>query len=153
MKYLPVGLDVRDRICIVVGGGQIGTRKVATLIRAGATITVISPVASDEIGVLADGGGVRWLRREYGEGDLTGAFLAVAATGDDDLNSRVVLDALQSGVLVCDASSASRSQVIFGALHKINDVTVAVFTDGQDPALARRTRNRIAALDEEWGED
>ena len=43
MKYLPVGLDVRGRICIVVGGGHIGTRKAVNLLRAGAEVTVVSP--------------------------------------------------------------------------------------------------------------
>ena len=35
MKYLPIGLDVRGRICIVVGGGRIGTRKAMNLLGAG----------------------------------------------------------------------------------------------------------------------
>jgi siroheme synthase (precorrin-2 oxidase/ferrochelatase) len=55
-------------------------------------------------------------------------------------------------VLVCDASSASRSEVIFGALHHGAGVTLAVFTDGRDPSLARNTRDRIATLREEWEE-
>lgn len=152
MKYLPVGLDVRGRICIVVGGGKIGSRKVANLLRAGAAVTVIAPTATDEIGVLAKSGEIRWQRREFEGSDLDGAFLTVAATDDIELNGRVVQEATAAGSLVCDASSSDRSQVIFGALHEGVDVTLAVFTDGKDPALARRTRNRIAALDENWEE-
>ncbi len=152
MKYLPIGLDVRNRICIVVGGGKIGTRKVTNLLRAGASVTVISPTATDEVGILADSGEVRWKRRELEGADLEGAFLTVAATDDDGLNARVVREALAMGSLVCDASSSHRSQVIFGALHLGSDVTLAVFSDGKDPALARRTRNRIAALEEDWKE-
>jgi siroheme synthase-like protein len=83
---------------------------------------------------------------------LDGAFLAIAATDDEATNTRLVQDARAQGVLVCDASDASRSEVIFGALHHGEGVTVAVFTDGQDPSLARKTRDRIAALGGDWEE-
>jgi len=152
MKYLPVGLDVRDRICIVVGGGIVGTRKVSNLLRAGAAVTLISPTATDEVGILADSEEIRWQRRGFESADLEGAFLAVAATDNDELNARVVQEALAAGSMVCDASSSDRSQVIFGALHEGADVTLAVFTDGKDPTLARRTRNRIAAMEKDWEE-
>jgi len=68
------------------------------------------------------------------------------------LNASLVEAAGRRGVLVCDASSAERSQVIFGALHQGDGFTVAVFTDGRDPSLARNTRDRIRALEEEWGD-
>ena len=54
--------------------------------------------------------------------------------------------AKERGVLTCDASSAERSEFIFGALHRGNGLAVAVFTDGADPSLARNTRDRIAAF-------
>jgi siroheme synthase (precorrin-2 oxidase/ferrochelatase) len=73
-------------------------------------------------------------------------FLAVAATDEDDRNAAVVQAAVRNGALACDASSAERSQVIFGALLQSEDVTIAVFTDGRDPALARRTRDQITDL-------
>lgn len=150
MKYLPVGLDVRHRICIVVGGGQIGTRKVSNLIRAEAAVTVLSPDATEELAEMAREGRIRWRKAKYSPGDFRGAFLVVAATDDEDVNRRVVEDALEVGALVCDASSVSRSQVIFGALHEKDGITLAVFTDGRNPARARKVRDRIAALTREW---
>lgn len=153
MKYLPVGLDVRGRISIVVGGGRIGTRKVQNLVRAGAAVTVISPDGSPELTMMASAGQIHWIRRGYEEGDLNGAFLTVAATDRQDLNEQVVREAGQRGVLICDASSESRTGFIFGALHREEGVTVAVFSDGEDPGLARRTRDRIAELSDEWLEE
>ena len=150
--YLPIGLDVRGRICVVVGGGSVGTRKAMNLLRVGATVTVVSPEATDEVALLAVENQIRWQRDEYRGDHLDGAFLAVAATDDEGLNARLVQDAKDRGVLVCDASSASRSEVIFGALHRSGGVTLAVFSDGRNPSLARRTRDRIAALGEEWEE-
>jgi siroheme synthase-like protein len=149
-RYLPIGLDVRGRTCVVVGGGQIGTRKATNLLQAGAKVTVVSPEATDALARLAEEEQLLWRKKAYEWSDLGGALLAVAATDDEDVNARLVQDARTRRVLVCDASDASRSEVIFGALHHGDEVTLAVFTDGQDPSLARRTRDRIVGLSKEW---
>jgi len=153
MKFLPIGLNLSGRVCIVVGGGQIGTRKATNLLRAGADVTVVAPDASDDLVQLAREKRLFWLAEAYNGLVLDGAFLAVAATDDEATNTEVVQDARTRGVLVCDASDASRSEVIFGALHHGEGVTLAVFTDGQDPAVARKTRDRIAALADDWKEE
>jgi len=49
MRYYPVHLDIQNRSCLVVGGGSVGTRKVATLLDCGANVTVISPVVSHRL--------------------------------------------------------------------------------------------------------
>jgi siroheme synthase-like protein len=146
MKYLPIGLNVRDKKCVVVGGGRIGTRKVETLLGAGGAVHVISPAASPRIEELADSGKITWSRETFTPHDLDGALLAVAATDDEGLNARLVEVGREMGVLTCDASSAERSELIFGALHHGDGLTIAVFTDGEDPSRSRATRDRIAAL-------
>ena len=146
MKYLPIGLNVRDRKCVVAGGGKIGTRKVETLLRAGASVCLVSPEASARARALAESGRITWIPEAIQEGHLHGALLAVAATDDEGTNGRVVEAAKRIGVLVCDASSGERSEVIFGALHGSEGLTIAVFTDGEDPSRARATRDQIAAF-------
>lgn len=146
LRFLPVGLDVREKNCLVVGGGSVGTRKATTLAHVGAIVTVVSPAVTDELAEQIDAGRVRWVQDTFREEHMGGVFLAVAATDDDALNAAVVQAAVQNGALACDASSAERSQVIFGALLEGDDVTIAVFTGGRDPAQARRTRDHIARL-------
>jgi uroporphyrin-III C-methyltransferase/precorrin-2 dehydrogenase/sirohydrochlorin ferrochelatase len=146
LRFLPVGLDVRGKNCIVVGGGSVGTRKVHTLARAGAAVTVISPTVTEELADEIEAGRAGWVKEAFQEELLGDPFLVVAATDDEDLNAAVIQAAAERGALVCDASSVDRSQVIFGALHTSEDATVAVFTDGRDPSHARRTRDRIADL-------
>src|SRR5213083_1405000 len=54
MKFgFQINLDVKDRPCIVVGGGDEATEKTTRLLDAGARVTVISPNLSDELKVLA----------------------------------------------------------------------------------------------------
>ena len=146
MRFLPLGIDLRGRQCLVVGGGAVGTRKVLTLLRAGAAVTVVSPDVSDELAGEIDGGRVKWVSGSYAERHLKDVFLVICATSDAELNAAIAAAARERGSLACDASSSEHSQVIFGALCEIDDATVAVFTDGSSPARARRTRDRIAAL-------
>jgi len=49
MRYYPIHLDIQNRNCLVVGGGQVGTRKVMTLLKCGAKVTVVSPVISETL--------------------------------------------------------------------------------------------------------
>jgi len=144
LVFLPVGLNVQGKDCLVVGGGAIGTRKALTLVRAGAIVTVLSPTVTGELAGQIRGGRVRWLKDSFREEHLAGVFLVVSATDDETVNAAVVRAAAQRGALACDASSAERSAVIFGALLEGDDFTVAVFTAGRDPAQAKRVRDRIA---------
>ncbi len=150
LRFLPVGLDVQGKNCLVVGGGSIGTRKVGNLVGAGAKVTVVSPTVTTALADQVKSGNVRWVQGSFRDENLAGVFLVAATTDDKSLNARIVERAEERGVLACDASSSERSTVIFGALHRGEDgVTVAVFTDGRDPARARRTRDSIAGfLDE-----
>jgi siroheme synthase-like protein len=130
---------------MVAGGGPVGTRKVHNLLRAGAAVTLVAPEATRELEELAESGAVRWLRESFQDHHLPGVFLVVAATDDDALNARLSREAGERGILVCDASSAERSQVIFGALHQGEGFTVAVFTHGRNPSRSREIRDRIAS--------
>ena len=142
-RYLPLGIDVRGRRCVVVGAGEVGTRKALTLSRAGADVIVIAPEVADALAGAIDGGGIHFIRQPFREDHLEGAFLVVAATDDEAVNAAVVGEANRREALVCDASRGERSGVIFGAVLDRDGITVAVFTDGRDPALAARTRDRI----------
>lgn len=137
---------MRGKVCLVVGGGSVGTRKAATLAQAGAVVTVVSPAVTTELAEQVRAGRVKWVEEPFRDGHLSGVFLAVAATNDDALNAEVVAVARERGTLICDASSAERSQVIFGAVLEGDDAAIAVFTDGRNPAQARRTRDKIAGL-------
>ena len=145
-RFLPLALDMRDKRCVIVGGGAVGTRKAHTLVRSGADVTVISPSLTPSLAELAEAGQIRWQEGTYRDEYVRTAFLVIAATSDETLNATIVRLATQNGALACDASSADRSGVIFGALLEEDDATIAVFTDGRAPAHARRTRDQIAHL-------
>ena len=100
MSYLPILLKLRDRPCLVVGGGVVAARKVDTLLRTGARVTVISPRVTEGIERLAADCQLQLVRRPYGKGDLRGFYLAYAATGIAALDEQIAQDAESENVLV-----------------------------------------------------
>lgn len=144
--FLPVGLDLTGMPCVVVGGGEVGTRKALLLRRTGARVVVVSPRITPTLEEMVDGRKMVWIPEPFAPAHLWGAFLVVVATDDPEVNAAAAEAARKDGALLCDATSAERSRVIFGATLNHRGVTVAVFTGGRDPAHARRTRDRIASL-------
>lgn len=145
MRFLPVGLDLHDRHCVVVGGGTVGTRKVRKLLEVGARVTVISPAVSAEIRAEVDADRVRWIEGPFEPEHLNSACLVIVATDAPGVNERLAAVARDCSTLLCDATSGERSDVIFGAVHEEDGLTVATFTDGVDPARSKDARDRIAA--------
>lgn len=146
MRFLPVGLDLQDRSCVIVGGGMVGTRKALSLVRVGARVTVVAPEISPALTAEVEAGRVRWSRGEFAPEHLDGARVVVLATDDPAVNERAAGLARDRGTLLCDATSAERTELICGALLEEDGVTIAAFTDGRDPGRARRTRDQVA----EW---
>jgi siroheme synthase-like protein len=144
-RYTTLGINLAGRRCLVVGGGRIGSRKVSTLAAGGAEVTVVAPTISESLQELVAAKRVRWQPSEYDATLLAGCVLVVAATSDQALNCRIAADAETRGILCCNASAASCSQVIFPALYIAKDVTVAVHSHGRKCNLSKRLRDEIAA--------
>jgi uroporphyrin-III C-methyltransferase/precorrin-2 dehydrogenase/sirohydrochlorin ferrochelatase len=142
--HLSLAIRADDWPCLVVGGGRVGSRKAATLLRAGAKVAVLSPEISPRLRAMVEGGRLEWRKRRYAPAELRGFRLAVAATADRALNLRIGRDAEKKGILSCVASSGARSRVIFPAVHETQDVVVAVHSRGRDCRRSQSVRNRIA---------
>ncbi|MEI6084668.1 MAG: bifunctional precorrin-2 dehydrogenase/sirohydrochlorin ferrochelatase [Verrucomicrobiota bacterium] len=133
MRY-PLFLDLTGQPVTVIGAGQVAARKIKTLLKAGATITVISPKA----GRLPKG--IRWIRRTYRRGDLAGARLVVAATDNLLVNEAVCREAKRRRQLVnCSAPPAAGNFIVPALIHR-GGITLAISTGGASPAFAKRLR-------------
>ena len=100
MNYYPIFLDLCGRPCLVVGGGEVATRKIEELLKAEADVTVISPKITQRIQRYAELGGLRHLPRPYRVGDIKGYFLAYAATGVAEIDVLMAGEASLQGVLL-----------------------------------------------------
>ena len=135
---------------VVVGGGEVATRKVAGLIAGGATPLVISPTLTPQLAMLRDTGAITWLTRPYAEGDLAGAFLALAATNNATVNAQVAAEARERGILANIGDDPAVGNCTTTATVRRGDLVLAVTTNGASPALTTNIRRQ---LETQYGEE
>ena len=143
MKYYPVHLDIKNRDCLVVGGGAVGTRKVNTLLECDARVTVVGPNPSPQLAKLASDGAITLKQRAYRAADLDGRFLVIGATDDENLNQQISNDAAQSSTLCNIADRPEVCNFILPSIVRRGDLVITISTSGKSPALAKQLRQKL----------
>ena len=139
-------LRLTGRRALVVGGGDVGVEKVEGLLACGADVTLVAPDAQPELMALASEGSIVWAQREYRAADLDGCLIAIAATGDTDVNIAVYEDAERRAMLVNVVDVPPLCNFILPAIVRTGPLAVAISTAGASPALAKRMKREIAEL-------
>ncbi len=150
MRYYPVSLDIKNRKCLVVGGGSVGTRKVKTLVECGAKVTVVSPGVSGNLLELASSSSIVLKKRPYRETDLNGIFLVISTTDDEELNRQISIDAEKLNMLCNIADRPKVCNFILPSIVHREDLTISISTSGKSPALAKKLR---LELEEQFGNE
>ena len=150
MRYYPVHLDINNRKVLVVGGGGVGTRKVRTLLACGARVTVVSLEASRQLNDLATSGEIKLEERSYQSNDLSGMFLVIGATNDEELNRQISGDADRLNTLCNIADRPEVCNFILPSIVHRDDLVITISTSGKSPALAKKLRK---ALENQFGEE
>ncbi len=143
MRYYPAFLDVRDRPCMVVGGGQVAERKAIALFDAGAELSIVSPSLTPVLHELAGKGKITHYSKTFEEQDIAGAYLVIAATNDAALNEAVARACRKSGILVNAATSPDAGTFVVPSMIERGDLLIAISTCGDSPALARKIREDL----------
>ncbi|HLI61330.1 MAG TPA: bifunctional precorrin-2 dehydrogenase/sirohydrochlorin ferrochelatase [Solirubrobacteraceae bacterium] len=139
-------LRLSGRRCLVVGGGDVGLEKVEGLLACDGDVVLVAPDAHPELQRLAAEGSIEWRRHEYEAADLDGCLIAIAATGDTDVNIRVYEDAERRAMLVNVVDVPPLCNFILPAIVRTGPLAVAISTAGASPALAKRMKREIAEL-------
>lgn len=143
MQSFPIFLSLQDRPVLVVGGGEAAARKVELLLSAGARVQLIADTVVGEVAQLIAEGRISWAGRDFDDGDLAGAALAIVACGDDALATRVSHAARQRNLPVNVVDRPHLCSFIMPAIVDRAPITIAVSSGGAAPALARRIRAEI----------
>ncbi|MEK7369210.1 MAG: bifunctional precorrin-2 dehydrogenase/sirohydrochlorin ferrochelatase [Planctomycetota bacterium] len=139
-RYYPIYLDIRDKKCVVVGGGDVAYRKAVSLKEAGAQVVVISPDFSKDF---LKEEGITMLRQKYEERCLEGATLITAATNDKEINQRVWEEARRHGLLVNVVDQPELCNFIVPSVVNRGELQISISTGGASPAFARRLRQEL----------
>ncbi|HKJ65359.1 MAG TPA: bifunctional precorrin-2 dehydrogenase/sirohydrochlorin ferrochelatase [Desulfopila sp.] len=143
MKLYPVNLNIEGKSCLIVGGGEVAARKIASLLSCGATVRVVSPECGPKIKTLAKNGVVQWLRRTYRSSDLDGAFLVFAATDNAEVQRLIVDEAKAKNILVNSADDPVSCTFQVPAKVRRGNLLLTVSTGGGSPALAAKLRRQL----------
>lgn len=131
---------------LVVGGGNVATRKARRLRQAGAAVTVVSPCVTEELADCARDGLITWRRRAYAAADLQGMSLSFATTDDPQVNQTVGLDSRHRGIPCNVASDRASGDFRVPATVMAHQCLIAVSSFTGDPVLAQRIRDHIGRL-------
>ncbi len=146
MALYPVNLDINGKLCLIIGGGTVASRKVDGLLPCGAVIRLISPEVNSHIADLIRSDVLQWQQRHYRTGDLTGAALVFAATNNPETQSRIVAEARAADILVnvIDSQQACSFQV--PASLRQGGLLLTVATGGGSPALAALIKRELESI-------
>ncbi len=139
-----LSLNLAGKRVLVVGAGDVATRRVRALVGESARVKVVAPIVSPTIESLAEHGQVTLVRRTLARADLEGAWLVVAATDNPTVNSDLATWCDDAGVWCVDASNAAGSAARVAAQSSHGDVVLGVVSLGDaDPRRAVRLREHL----------
>ena len=143
MKYYPVFWSIADKKCVVVGGGEVAARKVKRLLDCGAKVSVVSPELHPELVTLKKDQRIFHIPSAYESRDIDGAAMVIGATDDEEINAAVSQDALVKGIPVNIVDDPQKCDFILPSIVERGDLTIAISTCGNSPALARHLREDL----------
>ena len=137
-QSFPLFLRLAGRRVLVAGGGPVAAQRVAQLAAAGARVVVVAPEVRPEIPPLAS----EVHLRPFEEGDLDGAWLAVAAA-PPAVNRHLSLAAEERRVFVNAVDDLSAATAWCAGVVRRDGVVLAISTEGRAPALAGLLRQAL----------
>ncbi len=143
MEYYPAFLNLHGKKAVVVGGGKVAERKVLSLLRSGADVTVISPFLTNRLDREKSLGTIRHLARKYRKNDLRGAFIVIAATDSPETNRIVGRDAPALANVV---DVPSQCNFIAPSVVRRGPLTIAISTGGTSPAMSKALRKELEGI-------
>lgn len=142
-EYYPITLHLKGKKAIVVGGGKVATRKVRTLLKTQAEITVISPVITSEMKKWVKAERICWMEKSFSAEDVSNGFLIIAATNSKEVNEEVY-QAINSYQLFNRVDHPDLSNFSVPSTFRRGKLMVSVSTSGASPGLSRKISEEIS---------
>ena len=146
MNYLPIFIQIKQRPCLVVGGGSIAARKVALLRKAEGAVTVVSPELCSELSELAAEGKIQHRAKTFSAEDMADSVLVIAATNQRDVNEQVSALANEKKLPVNVVDNPDLCSFIMPSMIDRSPVQIAISTGGTSPVLARLIRTKLEGM-------
>jgi siroheme synthase-like protein len=139
-SYMPIGIDIAKRRCLIVGGGEVALRKIDTLLDFGTDITVIAPEPIDKICFYAEKKRLHLEKRKYTSPEVKNFGIVIAASDDNEVNETVAGDCRDASIPVNVVDNPGLCDFIFPSVLKRDCLTISVLSDAQAPFLSGHLR-------------
>ena len=146
MRYYPLLLDIRRAHCLVVGAGEVGRRKIKTLLACDpARLTAVDPAPPDPeiLTLLAEHANFSYTERSFTDTDLDGMRLVFACTPSREINARIGHICRRKNILCNLADDPENGDFTLPASITRGELTITVSSGGASPALARIIRRDL----------
>jgi uroporphyrin-III C-methyltransferase/precorrin-2 dehydrogenase/sirohydrochlorin ferrochelatase len=150
MNTLPIFVKLESKPVLVVGGGTVALRKIQTLCKAGAKVTVVAHEICEEIKTLSSSYPVELIIGSYDKSLLTDKWLVIAATDANALNLQVHTDSLAVKIFVNVVDDPIHCHFITPAIIDRSPIIVAISSGGEAPVLARLWKEKFESLMPQW---
>ena len=146
MQALPIFFNIKNRHCVVIGGGDVAMRKVSMLLKAQAAVTIYSPEICHELQDLVDAKKINFVAEQFEQNQLQGACLVIAATNEVAVNSAVSIAAKTQNIPVNVVDAPDLCTFTMGSIIDRSPVVIAISSEGNAPVLARYIRAKIETM-------
>lgn len=143
MQYFPLFVDTVNLNVLLVGAGDVASRKLALLTRTEANIHVVAPEVNPEVQRYADAGRILLSQREVVHADIQNYDLVYLATANDSLNAELATLATARGIWVNAVDNPAFCRFITPSIVDRGRLVVAISTAGAAPVFARTIRSRL----------
>ncbi len=142
-KYYPIMLDIKEKKCAVIGGGNIAYRKIVSLLECAAEVIVISKEVIKDIQLLIEDKKIIYFQDKYNFKYICDCYLVYAATNDSIVNQAVYSQCSKENILVNVVDKPKICSFIVPSKVQKGNLTIAISTNGKSPMLARKIRQDL----------
>lgn len=148
MAYFPMFVDMTERECLIVGGGNVAYRKVMVMLDFGAKVTVVAEDICDELRKLTAGdrankeNRITFIKRRFERKDCDGMEMVIAATDDNALNHEIAEYCKAKGIMVNAVDQKADCSFIFPSYIKEKNLVAAFSSGGNSPVLTQYLKGK-----------
>lgn len=141
MAYFPMFVEMKNKKCLIIGGGKVAYRKAQVMLDFEAEVSLIAPLIIEEIKRLPN---VFYKERAFTSEDLEGQEVVIAATDDKELNHKISIWCKEHKVPVNVVDQEDECTFIFPAYLKTGQVVSAFSSGGQGPVITQYLKRQMS---------
>lgn len=142
MAYFPMFVDMTERECLIVGGGNVAYRKVIVMLDFGAKVTVVAEDICEELGKLTIENQITFIKRRFERKDCDGMEMVIAATDDNALNHEIAEYCKAKNIMVNAVDQKADCSFIFPSYIKEKNLVAAFSSGGNSPVLTQYLKGK-----------